>query len=159
MIISVIGRLIQAKGVQDVIKATRDTEDTVLIIGDGVYRKELEKITHKGIIFMGTLDKEEVKEILKKTDVLIMPSYNEGLPTTILEAGAMGVEVISSDVGSVDELINDNITGLLYDAGNIQQLKMRIEEVRNIKTKGLKETIHKHFTWEQACDKFERILR
>ena len=47
-----------------------------------------------------------------KSDVLILPSYNEGLPMAILEAMSYGLAIVSTDVGSINEAVNNGLNGM-----------------------------------------------
>ena len=149
-----IGRLVYAKGVQDLLLATYQTGIRVLIVGDGSYRKELEKLTHEGVEFLGTMNKCQIRTLLRHSDLLVMPSYNEGLPTVILEALAMNVPVLSSNVGCVMDI--PNIT--VYEAGNITGLRLGILKCLSEKRKNVRKEIIKNFSWKANADKFYNML-
>jgi len=154
-----VGRLVYAKGVQDLIKATEGLDVEVRIVGDGVYRKDLEKIAHKNIKFLGTLSREGVREELRNCDLLVMPSYNEGLPTTLLEAGALNVKVVTSDVGAVREVIEDYVDGVIYPAGDVVALKKAVVFALGNDLEGLRSKIVEGFSWEKNAVKFLEVLR
>ncbi|WP_445376421.1 glycosyltransferase [Niveispirillum fermenti] len=61
---------------------------------------------------------EELTSLYEWADVLVMLSYYEGLPLTVLEAMRLGVAVVATDVGAVGEVIRDSETGFLLDPGN-----------------------------------------
>ncbi|MBL4806975.1 MAG: glycosyltransferase [Rhodobacteraceae bacterium] len=65
------------------------------------------------------LEPAEIAAFLRELDVLVMPSRNEGLPLTILEAQRAGVVVLASDVGAVSEAISDTKTGILLPADTV----------------------------------------
>ncbi len=65
------------------------------------------------------LDPAEISEFLSRIDVLVLPSRNEGLPLTILEAQRAGVVILASDVGAVSEAIIDGETGILLPANAV----------------------------------------
>jgi len=123
IVITFVGRLIYAKGVQDLISAFPMIKETIpnvklLIVGDGPYRRQLEELTmetgwSKDINFLGQKTQEQVTEILSVTDVFVNPSYSEGLPTSVLEAGAIGVPIVATDVGGTREIVENGKTGLL----------------------------------------------
>ncbi len=62
---------------------------------------------------------EELSELYQWADVLILPSYYEGLPLTIIEAMRLGVVVIATDVGAVSEVVTDGRTGVLLRAEDV----------------------------------------
>lgn len=104
----------------------------LLIIGDGPQRKEAEALCNGcskdyGICFLGVLPRREVLEILQSVRFLVLPSiWYEGFPMTIVEAFACGTPVLSAGIGSMSSIIEENITGIFFDAGNNIQLAERI---------------------------------
>jgi len=111
IIISFVGRLIDGKGVQDVLKALNGiTEDYIfLIIGDGQYCGELEKLVNennlkKNVKFLGKLDHDEVISVLKISDIFVNPSYTEGLPTAVLDGFFTKNKILATDVGGTYEI-------------------------------------------------------
>jgi glycosyltransferase involved in cell wall biosynthesis len=79
-------------------------------------------ISSEKIIYHGLLGEADIKNILCRADVLVCPSYSEGMPTVILEAMASGCSIIASDVGAVSEEV-DKSNGILIEAGDKLQLK------------------------------------
>ncbi len=80
------------------------------------------------IIYHGQISEEnEIKRILQQSDILVSPSWSEGMPTVILEAMASGCAIIASDVGAVSEEV-DASNGWLIEAGNKKQLEKTLFE-------------------------------
>lgn len=169
ILITFVGRLIYAKGVQDVISifpSIKEKFDNVklLIIGDGSYRPELEKLAEKtdkgNILFLGQMTHEEIAEILNITDIFVNPSYSEGLPTSVLEAGAIGLPIIATDVGGTNEIIENYKTGFLIPDKDIKALEVKICEL--IENKDLRgkvgrnahEFIKQNFNWDKIADEW-----
>lgn len=127
-----MGRLAPSKGVADLLHAmliARNTgEDIVLAIcGEGSEHASLQHLTNdlglsKSVTFYGWVSGEEKAHILGHADALVLPSYNEALPMTILEAMAVGLPVVASTVGTIPEIVDDGVTGLLYPPGDIHIL-------------------------------------
>ena len=160
IIITSVSRLIYAKGIQDLILAfprirQEEPNAKLLIIGSGSYRQELDKIVEEigseGILFFGQISHEEVAEVLNITDIFVNPSYSEALTAyPVIEAGAMGVPSVTTDVGGTREVIEDYETGLLIKAGDIDDLGGKICEL--IKNKDLRDKIGtniQHFVTEK----------
>lgn len=132
-IITFVGRLIEAKGVQDLITAFNGVKNEIkvklLIAGEGNYKGQLVQLTlgEDDIIFLGEKGEEEIIDILSITDVFVNPSYSEGLPTSVLEAAACGCAIIATDVGGTKEIKREanqnNNLFFLYKAGEVTQLK------------------------------------
>ena len=131
-VITFVGRLIYAKGVQDLISAFPMIKEAVpnvklLIVGDGPYRCQLEELTagtgcDKDIKFLGQKTQDQIIEILSLTDIFVSPSYSEALPTSVMEAAAVGVPIVATDVGDTREIIEYGKTGLLIKAGEPRQI-------------------------------------
>ncbi|NNJ71534.1 MAG: glycosyltransferase family 4 protein [Kiritimatiellales bacterium] len=100
----------------------------LLIIGDGPGREKSEALcsgrpADYAIQFLGTIPRAEVLETLKASRFLVLPSiWYEGFPMTIVEAFACGVPVLSAKLGSMLSIIEEQKTGLFFEAGNIDQL-------------------------------------
>ena len=113
-IVGIIGRLVPVKNhftFVDLIAEldSRDSAVRGLVVGDGPLRTELEKyaiqkeISSK-IFFSGF--REDVDELLKVIDIVVLTSLHEGLPMVLLEALGQGVPVVASDVGGVAEVLS-----------------------------------------------------
>lgn len=103
----------------------------VLIVGDGPRRAELESIREaRGlsdhVAFLG--ERRDVRELLHVADVLALPSHPvvETLPLCVLEAMAAGVPVVASAVGSLPDLIEDRVNGLLIGPADVGGLRRAI---------------------------------
>lgn len=165
-VIIFIGRIIYAKGVQDLLEATKDMEKIkVIVVGDGNYLKELKRMNFKNAIFVGKKNQKEIVDYLSIADVFVNPSYAEGLPTSVLEAGAMGVPVIATDVGGTREIINDGKQGFLIKPKDVVVLKEKILQVvsnpiasKSISRK-LRDKIHKDFDLGVARKRFLELIK
>lgn len=109
------------------------------------------------VVYHGELREEEaIKEILQGCDVLVSPSWSEGMPTVILEAMASGCAIIATDVGAVSEQV-DKSNGWLIEPGDKKQLKNVIIEAINTSQVDLKqkkinsiERIKSKFLWNDV---------
>ncbi|MCL6262743.1 glycosyltransferase family 4 protein [Craterilacuibacter sp. RT1T] len=73
--------------------------------------------------FLGWVGGAERDKLLAEADLMVLPSYNEGLPISLLEAMAWSLPIISTRVGGIPELVSDGVSGLLLDAGDIDGLR------------------------------------
>lgn len=127
-----IGRLVEEKGIEVLLRATRILQFNLTIIGDGPLRKSVLDAarTNRNIHYLGFQDKASVAGHLKKCKALIFPSiWYEGFPLAILEAFSTGTLVIASRLGAMAEIIQDGVNGLLFDAGDEAALANKIAEV------------------------------
>jgi len=116
---------------------------------------EEKKVVSEKIIYHGSIsDAEKIKAILQQADVLICPSYSEGMPNVILEAMASGLAVVATNVGAVDLMVNKK-NGWLMPKVNINTLVNTLKEVCAIDKQQLNEkrqqavqTVKGNFLWE-----------
>ena len=89
----------------------------LLIVGDGPEKKRLaslcyDKGIHPSVVFTGQQD--NVLPFLRAMDVFLLPSLREQMPMTILEAMAVGVPVIATNVGEIPHMIDDGVNGVVH---------------------------------------------
>jgi glycosyltransferase involved in cell wall biosynthesis len=128
------GRLHAQKGITDLINAVSGLSDVSLkIVGSGPEEEAISKLIQEKsasdkIELLGPLYGEKLKEIIRNSAFVVMPSASyENAPFSVIEAFALGKPVIASNIGGLPELIENGKTGLLFDAGNIADLKNSIE--------------------------------
>jgi glycosyltransferase involved in cell wall biosynthesis len=124
-----VGRFERRKGIQELNIAIKqllpDGNFSFDFIGD---IPEEHKIASPLLRYHGKLSSEKaVQEILSKADVLVSPSFAEGMPVTIMEAMAQGLAIIATDVGSVSTLVNES-NGWLIPSPEPKQI---VEAMRN----------------------------
>jgi glycosyltransferase involved in cell wall biosynthesis len=122
-----VGRLIEKKGLADLVHACgllveRGVDVRLQIAGDGPLRGELEQAAARSgadVIFHGALPHEAVLELYRRAAVFCLPCVvastgdRDGLPTSVLEAMALGVPVVTTDVNGLRELVVHGRTGLV----------------------------------------------
>lgn len=133
-VITLLGRVRKAKGHFDLIDALDYLRSCsipfrFLIVGDGPEKEELlNKIVKKGlsdkVVFAGY--QSDVPVVMTATDILVLPSYREALPLSIIEAMLVQKPVIASAVGGIVEVIEPNHNGVLIQPGSPKQLAKEI---------------------------------
>ena len=124
-----LGHLGERKGLQDLIVALARSERatiTVIACGDGD-RQRLEALAAKHgvssqVEIRGWIGPAERDRLMASSDVLALPSYDEGLPMAILEAMAWGLPILATPVGGIPEVVRTNREGLLVEPGDIAGL-------------------------------------
>lgn len=170
-----VGRLIFNKGPQFLLAAlgslqTRLPNLKIDIVGEGPMRRKLEVfVRHQRlddtVNFLGIRD--DVPELLRRSDFFIRPSLLEGMPLTVLEAMASGLPVVVSDVGGAREVVVDGVTGYLVPPGSVRSLEgalLRLASDGALRTrmgKAGQALVTSRFSWEAAAqataDVFERV--
>jgi len=117
IVLGIVARLDPIKNHSGLIKVfnsiyKKNSKICLLVIGDGPERSKLEKMNKGGILFLG--NRSDVHTLLNCIDIFILPSFNEGISNTILEAMAAGLPVIASDRGGNPELVKHRVTGMLF---------------------------------------------
>lgn len=103
-----------------------------LLVGDGPRRPQMESMISSddlGDSFVLLGSRTDVHRILPCMDVFLLTSRHEGLPRALLEALAVGVPVVATDVGGVRELVDGRRNGLLYDYGDIDGLAAGVADL------------------------------
>ncbi len=134
------GRLAVEKGIQDLISALSKIDDNskLKIAGDGPYKKELEDLILKlklndRVEFLGKKQKQELKEIIKKSKAVIIPSiWPENFPFALLETIAMGKPAIIANSGGMPEIINHKENGFIFEAGDVDDLKEKMLNIDKV---------------------------
>jgi len=140
-----LGRLSAEKGVGALIAAyARLPKDRppLVIAGDGPERGTLEKQAagHKDVLFTGYLSGQALKDALSDALAMAVPSeWYENAPMTVLEAMAQGKPVVGARIGGITEMIGDGVTGLLFEAGNVEDLTGKLSRLLALDSAGLKE--------------------
>lgn len=134
-VIAFMGRLGMRKGTYDLLEAFEQLSGEVpeahlVLGGDGdvdevksIVKKK--KMAHR-VDVLGWVSGPQKIEIFKRADIYALPSYNEGLPGSILEAMAAGVPIISTPVGGIAEAVIEGKNGFLIEPGDVEALHLRL---------------------------------
>jgi glycosyltransferase involved in cell wall biosynthesis len=140
-VIATLGRLAELKGHDDLITAVLPLlrargRDTLMLlwIGDGWWRKRLEqRLEYEGIrdrvIFTGLVPPDQVPALLAASDVVVHPSWREGLPRAVVQALLCARPVIAADIDGASEVCKAGETGWLVPVGDPLRLRAAIEQV------------------------------
>jgi glycosyltransferase involved in cell wall biosynthesis len=154
-----VGSLIATKGCNELLSAfilakQKFPEMELDIVGEGPMKNALaEKINQHGLVhcvrLRGSVPLPKVAEYIRQANVLVLPSYREGVPNVLLESFASGTPVISTQVGGIPEVVIEDV-GLLVDAKSSEQLAEAM--ISALEKKWSKEKILQHasqFNWQK----------
>lgn len=167
------GRLSINKGVKYLINAAKYIKGTVLIVGGGSEKENLENLIKsesiKNVIMIGYInpDKSDLfHAFYERADVYVSPSvWEEPLGLTILEAMAAGTPVVATKKGGMVSIIKDGENGFFVRARNSKQIAETVnmlllnDELRKKVSGNATKTILDNFTWEKIATQFEDIYK
>ncbi|MEM0940228.1 MAG: glycosyltransferase family 4 protein [Bacteroidota bacterium] len=132
-----ISRLIIEKGVREFAEVAsnfaNDDEVSFTLVGhfDESHSRSIDKaefhrwVQSDWIHYLPHSDK--IKELIKEHEVVVLPSYREGTPRTLLEGAAMGRALLTSDVPGCKEVVEEGVNGFLFEAKNIEHLTNKVK--------------------------------
>lgn len=162
------------KGVYDLLPAFKEAVAQVpsmrLIIGgngevDRAQALAVELKIEDHVVFAGWVSGEEKVRLLQQAQIYVLPSYNEGLPVSLLEAMSWQVPVISTHVGGIPELVRDGVDGLLIDAGDQTALSsaiIKLAQNANLRLKmgaAARDQVERNFSKQVVLPKLEELYR
>lgn len=129
-----MGILGQRKGAYDLVEAchyTKNEQTKIRLYGDGEVEKLKDKILNEyvgdKINVEDWIQGDDVEKAYQEADIYVLPSYNEGLPMSILEALGHGLPVISTPVGGIPEAVTEGVNGYLIEPGDVKALAEKID--------------------------------
>ncbi|MCI4438696.1 glycosyltransferase family 4 protein [archaeon] len=129
--VTYVGRLSYEKGVDLLVEvAKRLPKLNFVLIGDGPLHAKLVEASKglSNVHLLGYKPREEALKYLAGSRVFILPSRSEGLSTSILEAMALRVPVVATNVGGNLELVQDEVTGFLAESNNVESIVKSIQK-------------------------------
>lgn len=128
-----LGMLIHRKGVEDLLQAfanilNKIPQDIILKLYGDDKNRNIEELIEKyklkdRALYCGWLTNENKPDVFKHSLLNVLPSYNEGLPMTILETMSYGIPNISTNIAAIPELIVNGKNGILIEPGDISSLE------------------------------------
>ena len=172
-----IGRLVKDKGVNELVAAfetlcKKYKHIKLLLVGRSEIELDpLEEKTNaiissnEHIITTGTQD--DVRPYLKLSDLLTFPSYREGFPNVVMEAGAMGLPAIVSDINGCNEIIVEGKNGVIIPPKSEDALRDKMEELllapeqlavlTGNTRQMIQERFERNFIWEELLKEYQSL--
>lgn len=177
-----VGRLVHRKGQDRLIEALpiikQEFPDvTLLLIGEGPHRQELEVICKKlnlteNVKFLGRISYEELPSFLSVGDFFVMPARTrlfglevEGLGIVYLEASACGLPIIVGNSGGAPDAVIHGETGFVVNGEDVEEIAerslqlLRDQELRSTMSQRAREFATKNWNWEYWAEEFNKLLQ
>lgn len=169
-----LGRLGERKGSYDLLRAIqrlvpRFPGVKALLGGDGEVEKvravALELGIARNVELLGWVDAERRRALLAQCTVYVLPSYNEGLPMSVLEAMAAGLPIVSTAVGGIPEAVEDGVEGFIAPAGDVDALTSNLgrllddKQLRERMGAAARERVTRDFASAGVLPRVEAIYR
>lgn len=131
-----VGRYVPVKRQHEAIRAVAQTpfDTQLLIVGDGPLKAELRALASE----LGVSDRvhvtgrvADIEPFYAIGDIFVAPSRGEGLPITLLEAMAASLPVVATDIPGIREVVDDDVTGRLYEPEDLESLCAVLAELRD----------------------------
>ena len=138
-VITFVGRIVKDKGINELIEAFINLSKKynnlkLLLVGD--YEEHLNPIKKENKILIDSLDsiitvgfQNDIRDFLSITDLFVLPSYREGLPNSLIEAGSFGIPLLATNINGCNEIIDDGITGILVEKKSAKKLEEGIDKL------------------------------
>ena len=178
-----VGRIVSDKGINELIKAFSQLQAVennepagikLLLVGglendlDPLNPETLAEINqNKDIISVGF--QQDVRSFFAIADALIFPSYREGFPNVVMQAGAMGLPSIVSDINDCNEIIIEGENGLIIPSKNVEKLKekmLTLAKDKNLYTKlkgnsrrMIENRYEQSVVWNALLEEYEGLLQ
>ena len=174
-----VGRLVKDKGINELVAAFSqlsiiNSQFSIKLLLVGPFEPELDPLApetekaienHPDIYSVGF--QTDVRPYLAISDVFVFPSYREGFPNVVMQAGAMELPCIVTDINGCNEIIEDGVNGLIIQPKNAQQLQenMRLllenSELRNHLKQNARSMITSRYeqkaVWEALLEEYKKL--
>jgi glycosyltransferase involved in cell wall biosynthesis len=165
-----VARLIKRKGIDYLLKALGELKEKdfqLTLIGDGDQEENLKNLAKelgisKKVKFLGAVPHSKIAKYYQENDLFVLPSLNEGMSNTILEAMACGLPIITTNTGGAKELINKN--GFKIKPGSVEELKKAISryigKISLLKSRSnISRENTKKLSWESIANNYLNIYK
>jgi len=163
-----VGSIIKTKGIVELVEALPLVKEKyeaieLIVLGEGnlttsLKEKALQLGISENLCFKGSLPLNEVASYMRQADLLVLPSYREGVPNVLLESFACGTPVVATRVGGIPEIVTDDV-GILVEEKQSKALSDAI--LKALSTPWSQEKILDHaknFNWQHNVDNVLRHI-
>ena len=162
-LIITVARLVPQKNHETLFKSMKmlPKRYKLCVVGDGPLKNDLQMMTadlgvQDRVFFLG--HRGDVQDLLKTSDVFVLPSFTEGMSNALLEAMSAGLPCVASNIEQNKILIDDKRTGLLFDTMDSRQLAQKIQQVKKEYGKNARNLIKQKYTMEKISERYEKQI-
>lgn len=139
------------------------------LVGDGKKRNQLENLAKdlqllQLVKFWGEVDRAQLNSLYEQADIFVLNSQNEGCPNVVLEAMSFALPVVSSRVGGINEILQDQKSGLIFpvsDQANLERLLLKLIDDKAMRLslgQNAYNFVQKNLTWQQQNIKLKSLF-
>lgn len=173
-----VGRMVKDKGINELVSAfikLYEEHSDIRLILVGPFERELDPVlpetehrilNHPAILFAGF--QQDIRPYLAASDALAFPSYREGFPNVVLQAGAMGLPSIVTDINGCNEIIEEGVNGVIIPPRHVEKLyeamkyfvEHKNDEVSEMARKArpvIVERFEQHKVWEALLAEYQSL--
>ncbi len=173
-----VGRLVKDKGINELITAFKKINkayDHAKLVLVGTYEKDLDPLDpetekeinlNSNIISVGW--QSDVRPFFSIADVLTFPSYREGFPNVVMQAGAMSLPSIVTDINGCNEIVSEGINGLIIPVKNTEALHNAMKKIlteaklkERLGNKSREVIVNRYertYVWEQLLKEYKELI-
>jgi glycosyltransferase involved in cell wall biosynthesis len=163
-----VGRLSYQKNLHQLLRALDGVSDQfeMNLVGDGEQKEELSQLANKlclkNVHFLGRKQGDELLDLYRKSDVFVLSSEREGMPIVLLEAMAMGLPIVATDVSGSRDVVANNKNGLLVPYNDTDRFREALLEIGTNKAFYTKMSrasrkMAAQYSWHKIVPEFESL--
>lgn len=174
-----VGRVVRDKGINELVSAfvrLQKKYAQIRLILVGPFEKDLDPVsaeTEKQILEHPAIDfmdfQEDIRPFLVASDALAFPSYREGFPNVVIQAGAMGLPSIVTDINGCNEIIEQDKNGVIVEPQNEQALYWamenfllhpeKVKDMAQNSRKMVADRFDQKIVWTALLDEYKTLLK
>lgn len=171
-----VGRLVKDKGINELAKAfdrlsNENEKIKLLLVGPqepdlDPLSKEVQSIIWNNNQIISVGYQEDVRPFFAIANVLVFPSYREGFPNVVMQAGAMGLPSIVSDINGCNEIVMEGINGVIVPVKNEEVIFEKMKDILNkefylslssASRKEIVENYEREYIWREILNEYKRL--
>ena len=129
-----LGRVNEVKGVRTLCKAAAMLPYKLIVIGGGELLSDLQEQYRDvaNIELRGQMEWNDFRPIIEGAKFMVIPSeWSENNPLTVIESQSLGTPVLGARIGGIPELIEEGVSGMTFESGNVEDLREKVEKMWN----------------------------